>query len=217
MYKITYVKIICIIFYLRLINSYISKEELLEVKNNYYARYYCKDEICTQVVYDYDDYVMEFPDINGNITNYIVYTCTNNDIELDKCKDEYMIDDMIFSLICNNDSECLSNKCYKNHCMYNNETPIVHCDNIYSDKWFLGKSSYMYCGKPPGDSCIENDECSSKNCRKNECQFQDDGPSDSDGVKTYIEGLIFFVILIVLVIIAIVICCCYFYKRIHKN
>jgi len=90
---------------------------------------------------------------------------------------------MNYSLKCNNDSECLSNKYYRNHCAYNNETPIVHCDNIYSNKLFLGESSYMYCGKPPNDICIENDECSSKNCRKNMCQYQDDGPSDSDSVN----------------------------------
>jgi len=73
MYVITYVKIICIMFYLRLINSYISKEELLKVKNNYYARYYCKDEICAQVEDEYNNYIIEIPDINGNITIYCLY------------------------------------------------------------------------------------------------------------------------------------------------
>jgi len=42
--------------------------------------------------------------------------------------------------------------------MYNEETPIVHYNDTYSNKWFLGKNSYMYCDKPPSSICIENDE-----------------------------------------------------------
>jgi len=215
MYVIAYAKniiFIYIIFYLRLISSYILKEELLKIKNNYYASYYCKDEFCVRVNDEYNNYFIEIPDKNNNITNYIVHTCTFNDIESNYCDSTRMINGENYSVECNNDSECLSNKCYKNHCMFNEEIPIVHCDNIYSDKLFLGKSSYMYCGKPPNDSCIENDECSSKNCRDNMYQFQLDGPSDSDSIQTAFEGLIIGGVSIIIIITAIIICC-YCYKK----
>jgi len=137
MYGITYTKNIIFIFlyiiiYLGLINSneVISKEDVLKIKDEYHIRFYCKDDICVHVEREYDNYFIEFPDINGNVTNYIVYTCTYNDIELNYCNSIKMINGENYSVECNNDSECLSNKCYKNHCMYNNETPIVHCDDI---------------------------------------------------------------------------------------
>ena len=222
MFVITYIKniiFIYIIFYLRLINSnkIISKEDVLKIKDEYYIRFYCKDEICASVENDHDNYFIEIPDINGNLTNYIVYTCNYNDIELDQCNSIKMINGENYSVECKSDLECLSNKCYKNRCTYNEETPIVHCDDIYSNKLFLGKSSYMYCGKPPGDTCKKDNECSSKNCKKNECQFLDNGPSDSDGAAMYTEALIIIGILIVIVIILIIICFCYFYKTKHKN
>jgi len=53
---------ICIIFYLRLINSYVLKEEVLKYKNNYYSRYYCKDEFCASVNDEYNKYFIEIPD-----------------------------------------------------------------------------------------------------------------------------------------------------------
>jgi len=127
MYVITYVKniiFIYIIFYLRLINSYVLKEELLKCKNDYYSRYHCKDEFCASVNDEYDKYFIEIPDKTGNITNYIVYTCNYDDIEINYCDSGTTIYDKNYSLECNNDSECLSNKCYKNHCMFNEETPI---------------------------------------------------------------------------------------------
>jgi len=71
----------------------------------------------------------------------------------------------------------------------------------------------MYCGKPPGDTCTENDECSSRNCIDNECQYQNDGPSDSDSLQTAFEGLIIGGVAIIIIIIAIIICYCYFCKK----
>jgi len=96
MYVITYIKNIIflyIIFYLRLIKSdkFISKEEVLKLKNQYYSRYYCKDDICSRVDIDINKYFMELPDINGNITNYIVYTCTYDDIEFNECYNDTYI------------------------------------------------------------------------------------------------------------------------------
>ncbi|ORX58437.1 hypothetical protein BCR36DRAFT_366651 [Piromyces finnis] len=41
----------------------------------------------------------------------------------------------------------------------------------------------MYCGKPYGEACINNEECSSMKCYENHCAMQSDGLSDSDSVK----------------------------------
>jgi len=30
------------------------------------------------------------------------------------------------------DIEYFSNKCYNNYCIFNNETNIIHCDDIYT-------------------------------------------------------------------------------------
>jgi len=163
---------------------------------------------------------MEFPNINGNTTTYIVYTCTYDNIEFNRCYNDTYIGNKKYSFEYNNDLECLSNKCYKNNCMFNDETPIVHCDDIYSNKWYLQPSSYMYCGKPPGDICIENDECSSMSCAKNICQYQDDDPSDSDGGIAYIAGVLIIgglIIIIIIIIIIEIITCCYCYKTKHKK
>jgi len=64
-------------------------------------------------------------------------------------------------MLCDNDNQCLSNKCFKSHCCFDNENVIEHCNNIYSNSLFLGESSYMYCGKPYLDTCKSNKECSS--------------------------------------------------------
>jgi len=54
----------------------------------------------------------------------------------------------------------LSNKCYNNYCLFNNETLIIHCDNIYIKPTLYKKySSYMHCGKTYGDICNINDDC----------------------------------------------------------
>ncbi|ORX42579.1 hypothetical protein BCR36DRAFT_226764, partial [Piromyces finnis] len=151
----------------------------------------------------YIDYFTDIPDINGNITSYIAYTCTYEEIDSNKCNDKCEVGITEYPCQCSYDSECLSNKCYKNHCVYNDdESPIVHCCDVYSDKWFLGKSSYMYCGKPPENPCEKGSECSSKHCSNKRCDsVQDDGPSDSDGIQTAIEGLIICSVIFTIIII----------------
>jgi len=72
----------------------------------------------------------------------------------------------------------------------------------------------MYCGKPPGYTCKENDECSSKDCKNNNCQFQEKGPSDG-GIKAAALALIFAGVIIIIIIIAII--CCYCYKKKYKK
>ena len=46
----------------------------------------------------------------------------------------------------------------------------------------------MNCGKPPDDSCKENDDCSSKYCSEdNYCVNRNNGPSDSDSTQPLIK------------------------------
>jgi len=109
-------------------------------------------------------------------------------------------------MLCNKDSECLSNKCYNNHCCFNNENEIEHCDNIYSNSLFLGESSYMYCGKRYLDTCKSNKECSSKKCLKGICTQQIKGPSDSYSFRHTFQVMLILLIVLSILIILIILC-----------
>jgi len=137
------------------------------------------------------------------LIKYITHTCRYEEIESKECKS---------SASCNNNLECLSNKCFNNYCVFNEETPIVHCDDIYSN--ILFKSSYMHCGKPYNDVCSSNDECSSKQCIHGTYDIQENGPSDSEstGLNEGIKGLV--LILIIIILISICYCCCCYKKNI---
>jgi len=112
------------------------------------------------------------------------------------------------SSICKNDSDCLSNKCVNNFCVFNDETPIEHCDDIYTEPGFLRfRSSYMYCGKAAGDSCKDNNECSSKKCLSNICNTQYKGSNDNEGATTVLS-VIFVIIGIIIMFICFMCCCC---------
>ncbi|KAG4092696.1 hypothetical protein H8356DRAFT_950223, partial [Neocallimastix lanati (nom. inval.)] len=109
---------------------------------------------------------------------------------------------------CKNDYEWLSNKCFNNNCIFNDENLIVHCcDSIYRRTSIISiRGSYIHCGKPYGDSCKTNNEGSSKKCKdKYFCYIQNEGPSDSESVCMYLIGPL--IILIILIIICW--CCCY--------
>lgn len=84
---------------------------------------------------------MDIPDKNGNITRYSTNICT---IETVKSNEHF------FCPKRSSDSKCLSNKCFENYCVYNEETPIVNCTDINS---ILDITLYMQCGKPPGNPC----------------------------------------------------------------
>ena len=64
--------------------------------------------------------------------------------------------DACISFECNNYSQCLYDKCVNGYCIFNENAPVVHCNNIY-----LGlRKSYMYCGKAFNDKCNFENECS---------------------------------------------------------
>ena len=187
-------------------NKHSTKNELLELKNEYYSAFYCKNDICVRADNQYNNKFIEFPDENGNIKLYIIYTCTYDNIKLKNCFSGscavYNDIEYYISYECNSNSECLSNKCFNNYCVYNDEEPIVHCDNIYiQPSLFKKESSYIYCGKVAEDTCKINDECSSKKCNNGYCEMQLEGPSDGDGANfgisiSMIGALILFIIII---------------------
>ncbi|OUM57076.1 hypothetical protein PIROE2DRAFT_18040 [Piromyces sp. E2] len=138
----------------------VTKETILKSNVNL-AGYYCKNNTCV-CTNEYEKLFIEFPDNNGNILLYISFIKTYpydyimlgqyiNDI----CKSHDNIE-YCAKVTCNNDSQCLSNKCIDNH---------FRCDYIYSNDKFSDRiRSYMHCGKQYLDSCENNDECSSKIC-----------------------------------------------------
>jgi len=137
--------LIYIIIYLRIINcEIISKDEVLKFKDKFYVSFYCKDDICVYTDCYYNEPYVRIPDKEGNYTKYITYTCNYEKIELNDCAYGVPYDNSLVSVKCTFDSECLSNKCFNNHCVFNEETPIVHCDNIYSGPTLFRKAnSYM--------------------------------------------------------------------------
>jgi len=207
--------LIYIIIYLRIINCKIlTKDEVLKMKDKFYVSFYCKDDICVYTDCYYRKPYARIPDKEGNYTKYITYTCNYEEIELNDCVYEFPYNNSLVSVKCTSDSECLSNKCFKNHCVFDEETPLVHCDNIYSAPTLFRKaSSYIYCGKAYGDTCKNNDECSSKLCSsKGICTLQTNGPSDSD----YIGPGITLAYISFIFVIAIIIGCGFSYAKYPK-
>ncbi|KAL6632494.1 hypothetical protein U3516DRAFT_792291 [Neocallimastix sp. 'constans'] len=98
------------------------------------------------------------------------------------CNTEIYYDGKLFYTNCTSNSDCLSNKCLKSVCVFNDDNPIVHCDDIYLG----GGRSYMHCGKPYHDTCKTDNECSSRICfEDNTCNLQRKGPSDSEEWSGY--------------------------------
>ncbi|OUM57505.1 hypothetical protein PIROE2DRAFT_17492 [Piromyces sp. E2] len=159
---------------------------LLSITNDFYNSYFCKNDICVSVDNDYFRPFVEIPDINGNIKLYISETYSYESLKLNNTLSKKCFGEICISHKCNNDSECLYNKCIDSYCIFNDKAPITHCDNIY-----LGhRQSYTYCGKAYGDICNSKDECSSKKCYDNTCGMSTDGPSDSETMPS--DAFIYF-------------------------
>ena len=117
---------------------------------------------------------------------------TYEKIKIDKCQ----------HASCENDYECLSNKCFNKYRVFNDENPIVRCDSYYKQTSLISiRGSYMHCGKPYGDSCKTNDECSSKECESNTCWIRTGGPSNPESVYIMFNFIFPLFFLITLVII----------------
>ncbi|ORX33469.1 hypothetical protein BCR36DRAFT_412123 [Piromyces finnis] len=139
-YLVTYLYIISII---QFVNSYkegdiLTKKEVLNITNEYYISFYCKNDICVLVHNEYFDRVIEIPNENGTMIKYITYTCSYDNIISGKCSDKTCDDYGNYTYnTCKNDSECLSNKCFNNFCMFNEENPIDHCDDVYIKPFYI--------------------------------------------------------------------------------
>ncbi|OUM61582.1 hypothetical protein PIROE2DRAFT_12362 [Piromyces sp. E2] len=192
-----------LIFYIHVVNGklILSKDEVLDISDEYFISFYCKNNTCVSASYEYDEKTVVIPDENGNMIQYITQTCTLDNIEYNICSSEER---------CTTDSQCLSNKCFRNYCVFNDATPIVHCDDIYSSPfYFKERSSYMYCGKAYGDTCETDDECSSKNCYKGTCLKQELGPRESEDL----QAVILLMIYVAIIIFIIIVCWCYWRYR----
>ncbi|ORX49596.1 hypothetical protein BCR36DRAFT_291655, partial [Piromyces finnis] len=169
-----------------------------------------KNNICASAKYDYEDFNLKIPNENGTLINYIVYTCTYEEIKSNKCCNDNSYYSCS-SIICKSDSECISDKCFNNRCAINNSTSFVHCDSIYTGN----KTSYMYCGKVFRDFCNNDDECSSKKCYDNHCLMQMEGPSsdESNENKNFDIYMNINIMIPYIAAILLLILCCYKHKK----
>jgi len=126
--------------------------------------------------------------------------------------------DCFVSANCTDDSNCLSNKCFNNACIFNEENPIVYCTNEYSYNAFWNRrKSVMHCGKAPMDGCTEDKECGSNECIEGECMRGGGGPSESETAKGVIGGAIYLIIGIVVLVVLLIAICCYCFIKKHKK
>ncbi|OUM62837.1 hypothetical protein PIROE2DRAFT_10758 [Piromyces sp. E2] len=150
---------IYIIFYIQYGNAYeegqlLSKDDVLKITDELNIDFYCKNDTCS---FSSHIDLVKFPDENGNIKDYIHNTCNQN---MDNCS----------GTKCTKDTQCLSNKCVDNYCRFNDESPIIHCEDIPSYNVFQNSyNSYIHCGKIYRDTCKNDDECSFLTCEKGMC------------------------------------------------
>jgi len=177
----------------------LTKDEVLSL-NGYNSQYYCKDDICVETNNYIEVGTIIIPNNEGKNITYITETCSMTDIDLDHCR----------SKNCTVDSECLSNKCVKGHCSFNKANPIVHCRYIPTDTVdaLLGDYKTMQCGLPDGDTCENNNDCSSKYC--NYSKICGEREESSSGGSEIAGALVIYYVLIPVIFIGIIACVCCF-------
>ncbi|KAG4096725.1 hypothetical protein H8356DRAFT_1425992 [Neocallimastix lanati (nom. inval.)] len=100
---------------------------------------------------------------HGNMKTYIIYTCEKScNFTLNYNSTHYV------SYKCTKDSECLYNKCVNNYCVFSSTASVEYCSNIYH-YLAMFEYAYIHCGKAPYIPCENDEECSSKNCKRNSC------------------------------------------------
>ncbi|ORX76557.1 hypothetical protein BCR32DRAFT_248653 [Anaeromyces robustus] len=188
------------------------KSEILKFHKSYYLSYLCKDDICTEVKREALRRFIEIPDKKGNKKLYICKTYLYDDIESHRYLNKKMTTipctpisnqenenksynkecqkNVIISLDCTSDSQCLSNKCIDNVCVFNEDSPIDFCTSVYKHIIFLVGYTYMHCGKMIGEPCQNNKECGSKNCLLGGYCGTTYGPSDTNAICQWISSLI---------------------------
>jgi len=137
-----------------------SSKSILSSYDSYdgYSCKYCKNDICVPCNNRIYLGTVIIPNEEGVDVTYITEVCSSKSINLGLC----------FSKNCTADSECLSNKCFKGHCSFDENNPVVQCQTIrtiHSNPVFGDAKGYKeYCGLPYGYECKTNNECSSHNC-----------------------------------------------------
>ncbi|ORX43935.1 hypothetical protein BCR36DRAFT_373586 [Piromyces finnis] len=189
--------------------------------------YYCRENNCIEIKYNEElNTFIEFPDENNNlkyyITDFFIYD-DNLKKFLSFYDGYYSYDNSTYiSVKCNNDSDCLYNKCIENHCaynIYNDVSPVTNCTTIYK-VFALFDYSYVHCGRPHNAPCTKDNECASKSCSTydryrnlgvNTCNYvsTNNFPSDSTHIKKIVQTCICIIILICLCILMCIIRCCY--------
>jgi len=99
---------------------------------------------------------------------------------------------------CTPDSQCLSNKCVDNHCVFNEVTPITRC--------YASSNSKMHGGRALNDICKSNGDCSTDYCNEGICEYKPEKEGQITGnayLYVFIDMCIFFFIPVVLCL------CCY--------
>ena len=184
---------------------------------SYYEEYrceYCKDDICAPCDNSNDLRTVKIPNKEGVDVTYISDTCSSKDIDLGLCS----------SKNCTSDSECLSNKCIKGHCSFNEANPIVQClyvRTVHTDPFFGDPKVYKrQCGLPEGDKCKSNKDCSSFNCEKYDKSGGICGPPDDSGchsVCDWKKGMIIMTFVPIYLILSSFLCCCFCHYHSHKK
>jgi uncharacterized membrane protein YuzA (DUF378 family) len=166
---------------------------------------YCKDDICVPCSNHIDLGTVIIPNKEGVNVTYISDTCSSKDIDLNLCS----------SKNCTSDSECLSNKCIKGHCSFNEANPIVQClyvRTVHSGPVFGDPKGYKrQCGLPVGDKCKSNKDCSSFNCEKYNKSDSICGSPDDSGCHSTCEWGGAFVMMIFVpfyLTLSLSFCCC---------
>jgi len=202
------------------LNKTLTKNEVLQIKNKDNQSYICRNDVCVCIYSFYPEPYIEFPDENGNINKYILYTTMREDIAVDEIDYSLTTDEGVIYVKCNTDSECLSNKCLNYVCIFNEQTSLTGC-NSYTPP--ISGRTYMHCGKLAGSRCTTDDECSWNSCS----EHKNASICDSIGFPTFssinerkgvhpvilVIGMFIAVSMVVSVFVGI---CCYYCSRISK-
>lgn len=205
-------------------NNVISKSEVLINNSFKSSQYYCnKDNDFCVFGYKYNmkPYI-NFRVKNGNYKTYISKTCAYT-YNLTNCYgDEYKIfdsDESIYcSFKCTKDSDCLYNKCINNVCVYNEESSIIHCEEIYNIKHKYFEDIHTHCGKPHFENCTTDEECSSETCISY-CSINNNQPSPPGDNTIYkiLATLIFLIIISIFIISCLIYSCIRYIKNKNNN
>jgi len=217
----------CLINY---VSRFMSKSEILKIKEYNNREYYCNQDtdICTYTHTGNNAAYINFKDKEGKLKRYIIKNCNHAD-NITRCYGgEYRLglsnEYAYCSFKCNQDSDCLYNKCINNVCVYNDESSIIACEDVYTRVYEYFTRAYVHCGKPDWERCSSHEECASKDCNllPVECTTKEcsDQKNDSychpnfvdlccDHKDHNIEATLAVLIFLVIIIIVIIIFLCY--------